>query len=376
MESSHHPPAQAVRDAVSAHWSCALVAAACPVCQQAHLVDEARLGMRCPSCARGQLEPQPVRLRSEPPERIIPFQHNQSSVQPILDKFVRKVWLRPDDFSTENLLQRMEPVFVPMWLVDGDVFGTWESEVGFDYQVKSSQESYSSSGEWVSHEVIETRIRWEPRVGLIERHYDNLAVVALSTHNDLLQLVGGYDQSQAVAYDVALLNGATIRVPDVEPDSAWEEAQVHFAKAAARECQQAISADHIRSFSIKADYETLVWTLLLQPLFVSSYADDDGVLHPIYMNGVTGRVGGIRMASQRKGWMWAGILAGVALVLLLIGAGLLLLQAYMYGASAETGTVGAGFIVLASLLCIAALVPAVMPWVWNREQREREVVRG
>jgi hypothetical protein len=315
-------------------------------------------------------------LRSEPPERIIPFQHNQSSVQPILDKFVRKVWLRPDDFSTENLLQRMEPVFVPMWLVDGDVFGTWESEVGFDYQVKSSQESYSSSGEWVSHEVIETRIRWEPRVGLIERHYDNLAVVALSTHNDLLQLVGGYDQSQAVAYDVALLNGATIRVPDVEPDSAWEEAQVHFAKAAARECQQAISADHIRSFSIKADYETLVWTLLLQPLFVSSYADDDGVLHPIYMNGVTGRVGGIRMASQRKGWMWAGILAGVALVLLLIGAGLLLLQAYMYGASAETGTVGAGFIVLASLLCIAALVPAVMPWVWNREQREREVVRG
>ncbi len=37
------------------------------------------------------------------------------------------------------------PVYLPMWLVDGNVTDDLQAETGFDYQVQSSQESYPAA---------------------------------------------------------------------------------------------------------------------------------------------------------------------------------------------------------------------------------------
>lgn len=365
MNSATLPQSQVV-EADAAVWGTPLHPAGCPACRQVFLVEAARLGQTCPNCARSKLQIQPALLRPEAPELLAPFRFAQADLRPGLDKFVREVWLRSQDFETETLLQRAVPVYWPMWLLDSDVAGHWQAETGFDYQVKSSQESYGGSG-WSTREVVETRIRWEPRAGQIRRHYDNIAAPAISEQERLVRLVGHYQLNQARAYQPEQVRGSVLRVPDLAPESAWPLAQVNLDEAASAECQQAAGAQHLRNFTLRAEYESLHWTLLFLPLYVSWYTDDEGQTHPVYFNGQSGVIGGTRLASQRKGWQWAGgLLAAAAVIfilaLLLGGIGLVFPPGMILG------------VVLGIAACVvacAAIVPAAWPWQWNRGQVEK-----
>jgi hypothetical protein len=359
-------PQPQVVEADASVWGTPLHPAGCPACRQVYLVEAARLEQPCPNCARSKLQIQPALLRPEAPELLAPFRRAQSDLRPGLDKFVKEVWLRPADFETDVLLQRAVPVYWPMWLVDSDVVGHWQAETGFDYQVKSSQESYGSSG-WSTHEVVETRIRWEPRVGQIRRHYDNIATPAISEQERLLKLVGRYQLGQATAYKPEQVKGAVLRVPDLAPESAWPLAQVNLDEAASAECQQAAGAQHLRNFTLRANYETLNWTLLFLPLYVTWYSDDRGQPHSLYLNGQSGVIGGTRLASQRKGWQWAGgLLAAAAVVfilaLLFAGIGLVFPPGMILGILLG---------IVAIVAACAAIVPAAWPWQWNRGQVEK-----
>jgi hypothetical protein len=357
-------PTSQITDSVEPLWGLALQVAGCRQCGQVFLIDAGRMGQPCPYCACGKLESQPAGLWSQPPELVVPFAKTQADVRIVLENFVKGVWLAPDDFNTEMLLHRSVAVFWPMWLVDGDVAGIWQAEAGFDYQVKSSQESYNSGG-WRSYEVIETRQRWEPRTGQILRHYDNICVPAVTDHARLIGLVGAYHLDKAAAYDKARVTRSTMRLPDLPPHSAWHQAKIGLDHAAEQECLKAAAAQHIRNYYVNADYNSLNWTQMLLPLVVSYYSDDDGKNHPVYINGQSGMIAGVRMASQRKGWRWAAILAGIAVVSLLIGLLLSVVGLIPLG----------GFLIFVAILMgMAAVVPAVWPWQWNRRQRPENIV--
>jgi hypothetical protein len=354
-----------VTESVAELWGVPLQPAGCRKCGQAHLVDASRLGQVCPNCANGTLEPQPARLRTEPPELLVPYRKTQADFRLALENFTKPVWLAADDFTAGKLLQRAMPVYWPMWLVDSHVVGAWQAEVGFDYQVKSSQESYVSSG-WQTREVIETRQRWEPRTGQIARHYDNIHSPALTDHARLVGLVGEYQLNQAVPYNTAGIGQSILRIPDLLPDSAWPLAQANLDRAAAADCQKAAAVKYIRNFSIKADYQDRRWTQLLLPMLVSYYTDDDGKAHPVLINGQSGAVGGVRVASQRKGWKWAGIIAAIAALILLVSLLSLAAGAVMPPLLA-VGIIG---VIIAILLVFAAIVPAVWPWWWNQKSEK------
>jgi hypothetical protein len=365
MSSPTLPQSQVI-EADAAVWGAPLHPAGCPVCHQLFLVEASRIGQACPNCAREKLQSQPALLRPEAPELLAPFRYTQASLRPGLEKFVKEVWLRPEDFETDKLLQRAVPLYWPMWLVDSEVIGHWQAEAGFDYQVKSSQESYGNGG-WTTREVVEPRIRWESRAGQIQRHYDNVAVQALSEQQCLFKLVGSYQLDQAMAYQPEQVKSTVLRVPDLPPESAWPLAQVQLDEAASAECQQAAGAQHIRNFSLRADYESLHWTQLLLPLYVTWYTDDQGQPHPVYLNGQSGVIGGTRLASQKKGWQWAGALLAAAVVafilaLLFAGIGLVFPPSTILGILLG---------ILAIVVACAALVPAAWPWQWNRGQVEK-----
>lgn len=364
-------PTPQIVESVEATWGAALLPAGCAKCHQTFLVLSSRLGQTCPNCASDKLSSQPVLLRKEPPELIIPFRSTKDKLLPSLTQFVREVWLRPDDFNPQELLRRATPMFWPMWLVDSDVRGDWQAEAGFDYQVKSSQETYSDSG-WRSHERVETRIRWEPRLGQLTRHYDNIAGKALSNHQELLNMIGDYRLDQAMSFKPAELNTSDVHLPDLQPESAWPSAQSNLNRMAADECQRAAGAQHIRNFIIHADYDALHWTQLLLPMYASYYTDDAGQHHSIYINGQSGKIGGVRLASQRKGWRWAGISAAIATALFLLG-----LLFFAAGSALPTlSAIALLLIFLAFCAGVFAIIPAVWPWQWNRKQQEHKITHG
>jgi hypothetical protein len=352
---------------IASVWLTSLQLAACPACKRQFLVQADGPGITCPRCVNNKLEPAHELLRPEGPELLVPFRFTSNNLRPTLEKFIKQVWLRPDDMETERMLERVVPLFWPIWLVDSDIRGNWQAENGYDYQVKSSKESYGSGG-WRTSEVLETRIRWEPRCGQIQRHYDNVKVPALSDHQRLHGLVGAYQYEQAQPYQPDLLSGTLLWSPDVQPESAWAQAQARLDEAAARECLQAVGAEHVRGFNLQANYESRHWTQMLLPLYVTWYSDDQGQPHPIYLNGQSAVPGGMRFASQRNGWRLAGKLlagAGVCLLITLLFALLGMLFPPSLVLSAILG-------IVALILAGAAIVPAAWPWWWNKGQVEKK----
>jgi hypothetical protein len=363
-------PITTILESLEEIWGLQRQPAGCSYCQSAYLAPASRIGQVCPSCVNESLEAQPALLRPEPPELLIPFRVPGDEIANNLKKFTNAVWIRPDDFQADLLFNRMIPVFWPEWLVDGDIVGTWSAEMGYDYQVKSSEESYRS-GNWQTRELIETRIRWEPRAGQIARRFDNIKVPGMENHPHLWKLTGGYQASQPIPYKPENIGQASLCVPDLPPESAWPLAKARFEKYAANSCKQAASAQHVRNFSLQAEYESLTWTQLLLPVYITYYRDDQGQAHPIYINGQSGQIGGLRIASQKKGWIWAGVSFSIAVGLFLAG----ILSFAATTLFPPLGVLGTILVVLGLAFGAGALIPAVWPWRWNREQQAAKVIR-
>jgi hypothetical protein len=364
-------PNLSVVDSHAEIWGISRQPAGCSQCKQVLLVETSQLGGICPHCVRGKLEAQPALLRLESPEHLIPFSKTREELSSILKNYTSGVWIPPDDFNPEALLSHLIPVFWPEWLVDSDVVGYWSGEMGYDYQVKSSEELFRTN-QWQTREVIETRVRWEARVGQIARRYENIRLPGMEKHQHLMQDIGGFHTDRIISYQPNKIGQASLLVPDLPPASAWPDAKANLDRAAGNDCAQAAGAQHVRNFNLRAGYESINWTQLLLPVYVTYYTDDQGQAHPVYINGQTGVTGGIRLASQRKGWIWAGVILTIAIVLFLLG----LISFAAAPVVAPLGALGGLLVLLGLSMGVLGIVPAVWPWLWNRRQLALKVTHS
>ena len=86
-----------------------------------------------------------------PPELVFPFTLQPQSLAQRLQGFTQGIPYPPADLSPENLQKRLQKVFIPAWLVDAGVRASWQAEVGFNYAVVSHQEKYSDTPGRLAH---------------------------------------------------------------------------------------------------------------------------------------------------------------------------------------------------------------------------------
>ncbi len=334
----------------------------CPKCKRAFLVPQGAVGKPCPICAEAALSPQNVVMRDAEPEQVVPFGASRQDLKPKLAEFA-SVRFVTGDLTADNLVERAVPVWWPVWLVDATCEGSFKAEVGFDYEVKSTEEVLDG-GTWRSREVMRDKIRWEPRQGAVSRRYDNVPAEALTEHDARKKAIGGYDYRKAVDYTQDKLADAWVQLPDVPPDEAWPDAEAGIAKKVGQDVRQAIDVRHVRGVTVSADYPDVNYTWMLLPMYASWYVDSGGVRRPVLFHGETGQVYGKRMASVTKGLVWGAVIGTFA-------TGLLLLAGFV-------GLVG---IVLLPLLAVAAVLGALsLPFfalalwpplsAWSHNRRE------
>ena len=347
-------------DTISA-WGTSLSPVLCNYCGEAHLVSRDAVSSLCPLCLQSNVEIQPALLRDEPPEQIVSFNVSKPDLGPILSRWAHGARFRPAELRTSILLDRAQRYLVPLWLVDGRVEGHFRADVGFDYQVVSSQDRYDDGAGWSSQEVKETRRRWQPRAGRISRVYENVVAPALDDHAQLMRRLGQFDLSERKTYVPNAVLEAAIRIPTLEPKAAWPAAEAAFERAVKAECLQAAGAEHIRDFTLRAEYQGLNWTLLLLPTYVTWYREGDNVW-PVLINGQNGHVSGSRRASAGNANKASLAMGGAAGVLFVLGILLTLVGALLPPAA----ILGILLLIAGALLGLAAPVPAISAWVTNR----------
>lgn len=351
---------------LSAAWGLPLEVWLCPQCDWRYLVPSDARPQRCPHCFRAALVPgaqggdEP--LAGQLPELVVPFSLSAEALAQRIQAFAKDIPFAPEDLKAQPLRSRLQACYLPLWMVDADAQAAWRAEVGFDYEVVSHQDRYAG-GDWSSQRVQETRIRWEPRLGRLQRRYNNIAAPALDEDGALRQALGVYDMRQARPYDPALLKKSVVRLPNRTTEDAWPDTQPGLQRAAAQECQTAAKADYIRDFRWSPEFSGFNWTLLLQPVYATYYLDDDNQPQPVLIHGQTGRISGARRASLKRAQRLSLVIAAIALMLFVLsvvvaGIGLVFPPLLMVG--------GPG-ILIAVVVGLGALAPMVVARRFNRK---------
>ncbi len=358
-------------------WGTRLETAVCENCDWSYLLPPNSPPQRCPHCYQVQLTAIDPEGNDEtfnqlphihPPELVIKPQVGDNQIAFEIERFAKGIPLHPKDLTAENLRRRLRHTFVPLWLVDGVVHASWQAEVGYDYQVVSHREKFSqNSGGWNTQQVEETRIRWELRLGRLNRTYHNQPAPALEDELEMWQRLGPYKVETAEPYQPSLISQAFIRLPNRPPEDAWPEAEPNFLKEGTAECQQAAEADHIRDYRWTAEFHDLNWTQLLRPAYTTYYLGDDGQPHPILINGQSSHISGSRRASIKRARRWTLIILAVATIFFLIGAVSTAVGYLIY----EPAMALAAFALIAALLAaFISWTPLFVAWNFNRKEKK------
>jgi hypothetical protein len=349
-------------------WPVDLQAVVCEQCDGRYLVPAAGRPGLCPHCFQDSLIPvEQMNLLPylQPPEQFLPFIVPTAEITQKIREFAGSIWLAPGDLKPENLIKRLQQIYLPMWLVDSQVEAIWQAEAGFNYEVVSYQDRYDQNGgKWASHKIIENHIRWEPRVGRLTRTYDNITAPALEDEALIRQKLGPYDLAKAQPFQAAAVSRSLVRLPDRSPTAAWPDALPALQGAAAQECRRACQADHFRQFRWTAQYRHHNWTLLLLPVYTTYYLDDNQQPRRLLIHGQSGRLSGPRRSSLKRAQRLA-LIMGAAAGLLFFFSLMIALASFFLARLALIATVG---LVIAILLGLFAATPITLAWYFNYRQ--------
>ena len=362
-------------DFVTVTWNTNLTLTLCETCDSHYLLPSALFPFKCPTCFGAVLieieaEHQPNDLLHHyAPEQVIPFTISHQELTAHIEQFAGRIWFAPGDLKPETLISRLQRLYLPMWLVDSGVEALWQAEVGFNYEIVSHRDQFDQNhGGWHSRQVTEQRIRWEPRLGRLNRIYHNMPAPALEQHAQIMQRLGQYDLTEAISFQTEALEQAVIHLPDRPPTDAWPDAIPAFHAAAAEECRQASRADHLRGYRWTSDYRDQHWTLLLLPVYATYYIDDEDRPQPILIHGRTGRLSGPKRASMKRA-------RHTALIIVAVAAALFILSLILGGISfvAPPLVILAGTSLLGALIIgMLAITPIIVVWQYNRNSSNRE----
>lgn len=353
-------------------WGIPLKGVICTVCDWSFLApddDAHKIKQRCPHCFQGDLEPSNLDISQLPyqhsPELVIVPSVAMEIIAGKIGEFADKIPFPPGDLRPETLRQRLQLVFLPQLLVDCSVSAVWNAESGFDYAVLSHQEHFSGGG-WTTQKVEETRIRWEPRVGRLQRTYHNVAAPAMRGHADVWRRLGAYPIEQAKTYSPELVMHGLIRLPDLNPETAWSGVVPLLHQHAGSEVKTATAAEHIRNFRWAPEYADKNWTLFLAPVYATFYTDDNGQPQPVLIHAQSGQVDGARRSSMKSAQRLSLILGGIAVVIfvlsLILGAvGMLFPPLLILGILGIVVSAGVG---------IGALFPMLRSWRFNLQNEK------
>lgn len=347
------------------NWGEGLALSYCQLCDGNFIVPLNLEIDQCPYCGQAVLtyadETADTPVYAYAPEQLLPFSAPAERVQQNMVQFVKKSWFAPADLTPQKLKVRLQPLYLPFWLVDATATAQWQAEVGFNYDIVSHHEKYGGDS-WQSEKIKETKVRWEPRVGSLQRRYDNRPAPALEEHGQWRQVLGGFLTESAQPYQAEAISGVLVRLPNRAPDDAWSDAEASLKTAAMAECQQAAGADHIRQFRWSAAYAGQNWTQLLAPVYTTYYRDDEGKVCLVYLHGQTGELAGQRRASLKKARRYSIVIGAGAAFLFTLS---LILAVIGFFESSLLPWAGLGFMAAVGL-GITAVLPLLFAFSINK----------
>lgn len=183
----------------------------CPSCGAELLCDESTAATSCPYCGNPTVVPGQFSGELKP-DYILPFKlSREDAIKALKEHCAGKIFL-PKSFTNENHIQKIQGIYVPFWMFDG------EAEGDAHYQATRSR-TYTSG----DYEITETRHFDVYRAGRVT--FEKVPVDASSKMpDDHMDSIEPYDYKKLKPFSTAYLPGYLADKFDVTVEQSRERA--------------------------------------------------------------------------------------------------------------------------------------------------------
>ena len=253
------------------------------------------------------------------PKSLVPFQVERRAAQESFRRWVRKLWLAPNDLkryaqSDAGLIG----IYLPFWTYDAWTSSDYRGERGDDLNRNESYTTTNSQGETVTQTRTVRDTRWTAVSGHIDKfHNDVLVMASRSLPADIVGATERWDLMKLVPYKPEYVSGFQAEAYQVGLRDGFPIARQVIDEQIASAIRSDIGGDHQRILHVDARYSDIKFKHVLLPVWVSAYRYRDKAFRFI-INGQTGEVSGESPKSWWKiAFLTLAILIGLFILLVL-----------------------------------------------------------
>ena len=267
----------------------------CTKCGATTTLDPGVAASRCAFCATPAVVEAPAGTDHVRPAGLLAFAVERGSAAQRFRSWVSSLWFRPNDLKEKASVQEMQGVYVPFWTFDALTHNRWTAEAGHRYTV---QVLALVNGKPVMRS--ETRIRWEPAAGFLEKSFDDVPVPASKgLPPGLARGIEPFPTGGLVPYDPQYLSGFLAEEYAVDLPDALASAKERITREVHAACGAAVPGDTYRNLQVATAWSGVSCKNALLPVWISAY-EYGGKPFRFLVNGVTGKVDGNAPFSAAK----------------------------------------------------------------------------
>jgi len=278
----------------------------CPSCGAEVVGDENMAATSCPYCGTAIIVGEQLSGMLEP-NLVIPFKLTKEDAKNTYAKFISNKKLLPDDFKVNNIIDKLNGVYVPYWLFDGDVSG--------QARFRATRSRVYIQGDY---QINETSHYLVYRDG--DAKFTKVPVDASTKLDDaLLDALEPFDYSEAKPYNSAYLANFLADKYDQDKDASISKANSRMKNTVeALLASSVIGYDTVlpQGCSFQVANGTANYALLPIYIFSTKY---NGKVYQFAMNGQTGKFAGDLPMDKTKATVYSLLIfLGVFIVAFLI----------------------------------------------------------
>lgn len=275
----------------------------CPACGAELICEETTVASCCPYCGNPTVIPGQFKDDLQP-DYVIPFKLTKEKAIAALAKHYKKCPLLPKTFRTSNTLEKIQGVYVPFWLYDGKVSGSFRFDA---VRVHTHRQ-----GDWVITEKEHFDVA---RSGSIA--FEKVPVDASSKMpDDYMDSIEPFDYTELKPFASSYLSGFLADKYDVsvaDSNSRADQRCINTLEQSMQDTVLGFQQCHVRSRNVQLERGKVHYALLPVWMLNVKWKDQSYLLA---INGQTGRTVGSLPASFGQALL---LFAKIALPLSVLG---------------------------------------------------------
>lgn len=279
----------------------------CQSCGGEVVADETTAASKCPYCDN------PVIMTGQfagdlKPDLVIPFKLDKEAAKAALLKHMEGKPLLPKVFKSQNHIDEIKGVYVPVWLFDAEV------DADIRYRAKKIRRWSDQNFQYVETSNFHVR-----RQGGIS--FSNVPVDGSEKMDDtMMESLEPFDFKQAVPFQTAFLSGYLADRYDVDAEKSVERANERIRQSTINEFRKTVQGyDSVETAGSSIQLRNGQTKYALYPVWLLN-TSWNGQKYTFAMNGQSGKFVGNLPSDKGKAWgIFLAVTAAVTVISYLIG---------------------------------------------------------